>query len=552
MLYLKRKLMIATAALGMAAGVCCVERSSQSAAAPPSGLRQSSRPAVREGQGFANPLNVMLADPYIFHEKNEYYLFGTAGSGGTSVWTSQNLIDWKFGGASFERSSRTYSRRHFWAPEMFKHNGRYYLHFTASSSDVSQRLVLCDADSPTGPFKEFKAPWFRSPKAVIDGNVFRDDDGKMYLYYVLDCSENGTSDIYVRRLNEKLDAEDAAHLCIKPSQSWEGKTWNEAPTVIKHGDVYYLMYSANYFGERDYAVGYATSSSPLGPWKKAAENPVLAARASVSGPGHNSAIDSPDGKELFIAYHTHQQASGQGWHRQLALDRVRFVDAGRGKPARLKVDGPTMSLQAMPSGAKHRPAAKSDEFDSPIDFDQWVVMSELPGNWDVDDGTLRLRGVDGDIAGDRADIRNLFMQYAPLGDFDAVAKVTIHPIADYEQAFLTVMQDHNRFVKISTVWSKGGPKFEFASDIDGVYKFELTENKTGDTSYLKVSRRGDRFSAFASGDGTNWITLKRDFVLPLVNTRIGIAAGSPGSERPVDAAFDFFHVEPVLPPVDPR
>jgi hypothetical protein len=35
------------------------------------------------------------------------------------------------------------------------------------------------------------------------------------------------------------------------------------------------MYSANHFGGQHYAVGYATSSSPLGPFKKAANNPVL-------------------------------------------------------------------------------------------------------------------------------------------------------------------------------------------------------------------------------------------------------------------------------------
>jgi len=36
-----------------------------------------------------------------------------------------------------------------------------------------------------------------------------------------------------------------------------------------------MMYSANFFGGKNYAVGYATSKSPLGPFIKAGNNPVL-------------------------------------------------------------------------------------------------------------------------------------------------------------------------------------------------------------------------------------------------------------------------------------
>lgn len=58
--------------------------------------------------------------------------------------------------------------------------------------------------------------------------------------------------------------------CTEP---WE-KTPNyksapvmEGPTVMKWDGVYYLFYSANHFMNIDYSVGYATASSPFGPWK---------------------------------------------------------------------------------------------------------------------------------------------------------------------------------------------------------------------------------------------------------------------------------------------
>jgi beta-xylosidase len=60
--------------------------------------------------------------------------------------------------------------------------------------------------------------------------------------------------------------------CIAATEGWENKAnsnWPvaEGPSVLKHNGLYYLFYTANDFRNPDYAVGYATSSNPLGPWK---------------------------------------------------------------------------------------------------------------------------------------------------------------------------------------------------------------------------------------------------------------------------------------------
>ena len=51
-----------------------------------------------------------------------------------------------------------------------------------------------------------------------------------------------------------------------------------------------MLYSANFFGGKNYAVGYATSQNPLGPFTKAANNPVLQKDTEqggiVTGTGH--------------------------------------------------------------------------------------------------------------------------------------------------------------------------------------------------------------------------------------------------------------------------
>ena len=84
----------------------------------------------------------------------------------------------------------------------------------------------------------------------------------------------------------------------------------------------------------NYAVGYATSKSPLGPFKKAVENPILQKKGKISGTGHNSITYTPDGKEMLCVYHGRTEASGH--------DRLVFMDKMEvTKDGKLMVYGPT-------------------------------------------------------------------------------------------------------------------------------------------------------------------------------------------------------------------
>src|SRR5678809_1022452 len=70
------------------------------------------------------------------------------------------------------------------------------------------------------------------------------------------------------------------------------RRWTEGSVTFKKEGIYYIMYSANHFGGEYYAIGYGTAASPLGPFKKASNNPVLQKNTDkgglVSGTGHNS------------------------------------------------------------------------------------------------------------------------------------------------------------------------------------------------------------------------------------------------------------------------
>ena len=305
---------------------------------------------------YTNPLPTpeRIADPFVFRENATYYLYGTSARDGLLVWTSTDLVNWQPRGHALERTGDGWARRDFWAPELFKHRDKYYLHFTANHGDRAKpvrRLVLAEGESPLGPFREVKAPWFEPPFDTIDGHVFRDRDGQLFLYsvYLPQPPQVEAFQIHVRKLSDDLTPSPDSTMCITASEPWAGKRVNAGPFVLRHGDDYLLTYSGMPYTSPNYAVGLATAKSPLGPWKKSKTGPILKRGPGVFGPGHHCFIESPDGTELFIVYHVHKFAAQPGDPRVLAMDRVKITD---GDPPTMKVIGPTTQPQQMPSSVK--------------------------------------------------------------------------------------------------------------------------------------------------------------------------------------------------------
>ena len=501
-------------------------------------LASGAFPARGEVTTYANPLDVIIADPFVLRHGDTYYLYGTTDARqGFRVFTSSNLIDWRQRGFAFRKEDDDFGQRHFWAPEVFEHKGKFYLHYTAASKDHSQRIVLAEGDAPLGPFKEIKGPWFESKLCIIDSHVFKDADGQLYLYYVLDCSENGDSEIYVRKLSDDLVVSKEDHFCAKPSQPWEGTQWNEAPYVFKRGGTYVMTYSANCYVDTFYSIGYATAPSPLGPWTKAAENPILRHTKHVTGPGHNALVESPDGNELLFVYHTQQLLAG-GPKRHLAIDRMRVIEEP-GKPLRLSVDGPSVAPRPLPSGAK-LVTGMSDEFSSAELAAPWTTFNEWRPSWRLADGFLTIKTQDGDVFEERTDLDNLFLQYAPAGDYTITTRVDFTPKENYQHASLYVWQDHNNYSKLA-LCHDDGLRLEAAREVGGKYEKKLAG--AGEERFLRIHKAGDALSFHVSVDGKRWRQLDATFQVKFHDVKVGIAAGSPAA-KPAEAKFDFFRIEP--------
>jgi len=257
--------------------------------------------------------NIFVADPTIFFNKGIYYLYGTttgnvANGEGFLVYTSSDLQKWSKpkgaqNGLALKKGD-SFGDKGFWAPQILEYNNKFYMIYTAN-----ENIAIASSDSPLGPFKnETKKPIIESGNQ-IDPFIFIDDDGKKYLYHVRLTNGNR---IFVAELNDDLVSIKPETLteCISGTLPWENtqnSDWpvTEGPTVLKHNGLYYLIYSANDFRNLDYAVGYATSKTPYGPWEKSKNSPIINRKnTNQNGIGHGDIFWDKDNKMHYVL-HTH-------------------------------------------------------------------------------------------------------------------------------------------------------------------------------------------------------------------------------------------------------
>jgi GH43 family beta-xylosidase len=272
---------------------------------------------------FSESTAMLLADPSIFVDKGKYYLYGTGDANGFKTYVSADLKTWKVSDQNEGfalKKGEAFGSRGFWAPQVFQHAGKYYMAYTAD-----ENIAIAQGNSPSGPFTQKQLAPLQAPVKQIDPFVFVDDNGKKYLYHVrLDKGNR----IFVAEMENDFSAIKPGTLkeCISADQPWENTTGGypvaEGPSVIKQNGTYYLFYSANDFRNPDYAVGYAISGNPIGPWKKHGGNPILDKKLiGQNGTGHGDFFRM--NKQLYYVFHTHNTDSKVS-PRKTALVKVKF------------------------------------------------------------------------------------------------------------------------------------------------------------------------------------------------------------------------------------
>ncbi len=338
---------------------------------------------------YSNPLPVTFGDPFILSASDgKYYMYGTGGvEKGFGAYSSDNLVDWHFEGQVYSGNQPgSWTVKNYWAPEVYEIDGRYYMFFSADWKEnptnelENFRIGVAVADQPTGPFTEVSdKPLFDPGYPIIDANILQ-HDGRTYLYYSRCCYKNPVesevaewarvqnlfqeieeswvygveiSNDFTTVIGEPVLLLQPPSTMADPQTEWESRSvtsgevnrrWTEGSFAFEYNGKIYMMYSANFFGGENYAVGYAVADNPLGPFAKADNNPVLeknvASGGEVTGTGHNMVFRTKEEGKMYTVYHGRTQKTGN--ERVVFIDEMKIDENGV-----LTVDGPSTSEKEL-------------------------------------------------------------------------------------------------------------------------------------------------------------------------------------------------------------
>lgn len=234
------------------------------------------------------------------------------------VFSTEDMVNWTDHGeimnaATVRKQAGWGCEGFMWAPDCVYNptNKTYYLYFPHPTNAANwNRTWRIGVATSKFPDKEFRVQgYLEGMPAEIDPCVFVDDDGQPYIY------NGGGGKMY----GGKLKKNDWTKLDGAMTSMTGMSDFHEGAWVHKRNGIYYLSYADNNPGAN--RLRYATSSSPLGPWKY--EGIYL--QPTTCDTSHGSIVEYKG--QWYAFYHT-SDASGQGNLRSVCVDKLYYNSDG--------------------------------------------------------------------------------------------------------------------------------------------------------------------------------------------------------------------------------
>lgn len=220
-------------------------------------------------QNIKNPVLPGVADAGAMKYNGKYYVGGVFTNG--DFYVSSDLVNWSTPvhaitmDNDWTRGSGA-GNDQIHANDMIYLNGDFHLYWSVNywgKDKHAVHIVHAQSDSVTGPYVEpEKTTWMDNR---IDPQVFRDDDGQLYMYMVRFTDGNT---IWGRKMmNPARFAGPPVCQFASLPDTWEtmDNRVAEGPWVMKYRNRYYMMYNANHTSTQwgNYQFGVAEAESPL-------------------------------------------------------------------------------------------------------------------------------------------------------------------------------------------------------------------------------------------------------------------------------------------------
>ncbi len=312
---------------------------------------------------FANPV-WNGADPWMF-KKDSFYIYCHSINNdihGVVVYKSKKLTKREGRKVIWTAPDTGWNRSCIWAPEIQFIKGHWYVYFAAGESGppfIYQRTMVLRSKTEDvySDYEDMGQLYTGDNPEVpnsniwgIDMTVFEHKD-KLYAIWsgwiTQEKTDNTPQHLYISEMENPYTLKGTRIRLSSPEESWETGgplNLNEAPEVLKNGDLLFVVYSCRESWLINYRLGMLELKDPeadiLNPenWKKT--GPVFLGNNQVHGVGHCSFVKSPDNTEDWIIYHS-KKTTEPGWDRDVRL-----------QPFTWNADGTPHFGQPIPAGQK--------------------------------------------------------------------------------------------------------------------------------------------------------------------------------------------------------
>lgn len=279
-----------------------------------------------------NRMEIQIRDPFVLtmKEKGRYYLYGTTDKNpwnspgeGFDAYSSEDLEHWEGPFAVFRPEESFWGTHDFWAPEVHRYNGSFYMFATFIGSGRKRGTQILVSDSPLGPFVPIKNE-AATPGAwqCLDGTLYVDEESKPWLVFCHEWVETNDGEICALPLRPDLGgplgepvllfrASEAVWPRLLPRRDGSGTVdarVTDGPFLHRCTNGTLLMLWSS-LGPSGYAMGYARSESATldGPWIQSPE-PLL-----KSDGGHGMVFRTLDDR-THITYHSPNKTPDERFH----------------------------------------------------------------------------------------------------------------------------------------------------------------------------------------------------------------------------------------------
>jgi arabinoxylan arabinofuranohydrolase len=250
------------------------------------------------------------------------------------LYTTEDMLNWTDHGAVASYEIFDWSNGDAWAQQVVERKGKFYMYAPVRNRDKKRSAIgVAVADQPSGPFRDpLGKPLVSVSDGDIDPTVFIYNDGRAYLYW-------GNPNCYYAELNEDMITLKTDPIMLPMKEESFGKrtgdarrptAYEEAPWLYRRNNLYYLFWAGGPLPEY---LGYSTSKSPSGPWKKGG---TLMPREGRSFTNHPGVIDYKGKTYLF--YHNGSLPGGNGFNRSVAVREMTFRKDGQIDSMKMSAD----------------------------------------------------------------------------------------------------------------------------------------------------------------------------------------------------------------------